>query len=974
MFNLLVILVLALPGALLLVRSVGRRSVGGVIFAAALVLAPIVLAGSAFSFAYDYYWFEELGRIERFLTEIQYRWGISAVASLLSASIAGVLAWHGRSSGRGLLAGLVAGVVGFGLGSTNWDKVLLWRSSSPSGQVDPLLGRDLTFYMFDLPALNFALTLLSMTAVVAVVAVLLFPFGILATAEALRRSGPEGILDISSGKTIPQSGPRRGGRLEEILMRFSGRGGARPVQHHDLAQNSTANPSTTKSEERVAESRPASIRILGVLAIVIAASSFLGRYDLIVSGTGIAGGAGWVDMNVRYHLYAVAAGLWLSWGLFLIVRARSATHTLAGAGFGVLFGLTFVLFAGVSVAAQRLLVSPNEVAREAPYIELGIEGTRVGFGLDRAEERDFPADTEAFGPELLANNSSLMHEVRLWDYRALEQVYEQLQAIRLYYDFTDIDVGRYEIGGETRQIMLSARELDAARLPSRTFENERIRYTHGHGVVASPVSEFTPSGRPNFLVRDLPATSSVPELEITRPEIYYGQLTNGHVYVGTTEDEFGYPSGEENVYERYEGTGGVPLYSFTRRLTAAWNLDGHRLFTSRYFTSDSKALYERNIFSRVRRLAPFVTWDNDAYIVIAEGRLAWIIDGYTTSNGRPYSQTLNFWGRPANHVRNSVKAVVDAYNGSVDLYLFDEEDPVASAWASAYEGLFTPANEMPESLRRHIRYPEALLVVQASVYSRYHMQNVRNFYNQEDLWQRATELYHSDPQTVEPYYVMWQEPGTTHAQFSLMLPFTPRNRQNMIGWMAGLADQEHYGRLLTYQFPKGELVPGPQQFETKIDQDPFISDRMTLWGQSGSRVIRGNVLSLPVGETLIHVEPIYLEAENSAYPELRLVAVMHGESFAYGETFEEAISNLLNNAGSNAAFTLRTGEEPEEDLEREDGVSASLPTTNQADLARRASQAFESYLELQAEGRFEEAARHLTELRNSLDQLVGEAP
>lgn len=965
MFNLLVILVLALPGALLLVGAVGRRSRKGAVFAASLMLAPVILAETVFSFAYDYYWFEELGRTGRFLTEFEYRWGVSAVAALLSASIAGILAWHGRSGGRGLLAGVVAGVFGFGIGGSNWDTVLLWRSSSPSGRTDPLLGRDLTFYMFDLPALTLVLALLSVATIVAAAVVLLFPLGIGATVQAFRRSGLEGILEIYSGKSAGRSVSGGGGRLEDILSRLGGKSGPRPVRSPGQGQDSVANPSPGEKGAKVGASGPALIRILGVLAILIAAGSFLGRYDLIVSGSGIAGGAGWVDVNVRYHLFAIAAGLWLVWGIFLIVRAGSSTRALAGVGFGVLFGLTVLVFSGVSAAAQRLLVSPNEVTREGPYIEMGIEGTRLGFGLDRAEERPFPANTEAFGPELLANNASLINEVRLWDYRALEQVFEQMQAIRLYYDFTDVDVDRYEIGGETRQIMLSARELNAARLPSRTFENERIRYTHGHGVVASPVNEFTPSGRPNFLVRDLPATASVPELEITRPEIYFGQLTNGHVYVGTTEDEFGYPSGEENVYVRYEGSGGVPLSSFARRLTAAWNLDGHRLFTSRYFTSDSKALYERNIFSRVHRLAPFITWDNDAYVVIHEGRLVWIIDGYTTSSGRPYSRTLNFWGRPSNHVRNSIKAVVDAYDGSVDLYLFDEEDPVASAWASAYEGLFTPASEMPENLRRHIRYPEAFLLVQSSVYARYHMQNVRNFYNQEDLWERATELYHSSPQAVEPYYVMWQEPGSADAQFTLMLPFTPRNRQNMIGWMAGLADQENYGRLLTYQFPKGELVPGPQQFETKIDQDPYISDRMTLWGQSGSRVIRGNVLSLPIGETLIHVEPIYLEAENSAYPELRLVAVMHGESFAYGESFEAAINNLLSNVSSREVFTAVADDAGEE------GAPASLPASQTA-LAQRASQAFDAYLELQAEGRFEEAGRQLTDLRNTLDQLVGE--
>ena len=705
-------------------------------------------------------------------------------------------------------------------------------------------------------------------------------------------------------------------------------------------------------------------------------------------------GAGWTDVHVRLPAYLIAAAVTLLLGLLPLVPAvysrlerrlrrlplfteNAALIAIVTPWLGI-FTIWFLANGVAPVLVQWLRVQPNEITLEAPYIANNIAFTRRGFKLHNVEAREFSV-SPSLTKETLSNNQYLLSEVRLWDWRALEAVYKQFQEIRLYYEFADVDVDRYHTARGYRQVMVSAREMKLANLPalSQTFVNLRFKYTHGYGLTMAPVSDFTADGLPNLLIKDIPPRTDDEKLKVARPQIYYGELTDSHVFVNTSEPEFDYPRGDENAYVNYSGSGGVRITNLWRKFLFGWKFDGTRFLLSTYPTSDSRVLFHREIRERVKTLAPFLRFDADAYVVLVDGKLYWIIDAYTTSTYYPYSESFSSTelienkqpererkqahGSTAslagiNYVRNSVKAVVDAFNGSVTFYVFEPEDPLIQVWQRIFPELFTAREKMPDGLRAHVRYPRDLLLTQGLVYAKYHMTDPAVFYNQEDLWMRATEKYYAAVQPVEPYYVMWQAPGSKTAEFILMLPFTPKNRQVMIGWIAGMCDPANYGRLLAYKFPKEERILGPQQVETKIDQDGFLSAQLSLWNQQGSRVIRGNTLVIPIDNSLLYVEPIYLQAEAAAYPELRLVAVMHGDNLSYAETFEKALQGLLTEAGKKPPPALALGLKGEK-----------IPLK---ELISQANEAFKNYLRLQGEGRFDDAAKELTRLQEALQQLA----
>jgi uncharacterized membrane protein (UPF0182 family) len=628
---------------------------------------------------------------------------------------------------------------------------------------------------------------------------------------------------------------------------------------------------------------------------------------------------------------------------------------------------------------QSLIVEPNEITLEKPFIEHNIHFTRHGFNLQDVEEREYPV-VDQLPPKPDDGGQRLYENIRLWDWRALDSVYQQFQEIRLYYEFTDVDVDRYTIQGDYRQMMISVREMQIDNLPpdSQTFVNRRFKYTHGYGLTLTDVSEFTADGLPDLLIKDIPPKSRYPELDVSRPQIYYGELTDKYVVVNSEEKEFDYPSGDRNVYLHYDGQGGVLINSFWRKLIYAYKYGGLKFLLSGYPTPRSRIMFHRQIKERVRTLAPFLEFDSDPYIVLVDGKLYWILDAYTRSGLFPYSSRFTSAVarqarsastplveqlgdlRDVNYVRNAVKAVVNAFDGSVQLYVFEPRDPLIKTWSNVYEGLLLPAERMPKGLRRHIRYPADMLVLQGEVYAKYHMTDPTVFYNQEDLWVQATEKYYDHIQPVEPYYIMWQQPDQKELEFVLMLPFTPKNRQVMIGWIAGMCDGDNYGRFLVYQFPKDKRVLGTQQVETKIDQDSYLSGQLSLWDQRGSNVIRGNVLAIPVQNTILYVEPIYLQAETAAYPELRLVAIMHQDKLSYAETFDKALAGLFDlQAPVAGAQTSKPG----------DQTAKSIDQTER--LIRRANQAFERYLQLLGDKQFMQTGKALEDLQKALEQLAG---
>ena len=567
-----------------------------------------------------------------------------------------------------------------------------------------------------------------------------------------------------------------------------------------------------------------------------------------------------------------------------------------------------------------------------------------------------------------------LKNIRLWDWRALQDTLRQIQEIRTYYDFPDIDIDRYTIDGELREVMLAARELNVDKLPesSRNWINERLIYTHGYGITMNPVNGFTPEGLPTLYLSNMPVESVVPGLAVTRPEIYFGELTNTEVYVKTRQREFNYPQGQTNNLTFYQGSGGIVLGNLLRRvLIAADRSDLGKLPFSDDITPQSRLLMRRNIFTRVHTLAPFLTWDADPYIVISDdGRLYWMLDAFTTSDGYPYSAHYPLGDGTINYMRNSVKVVIDAYNGTTSFYVFDTKDPIITAWRSIFPSLFHDAAAMPPDLRRHVRYPQLLLEEQAAVYGLYHMNDPEVFYNREDLWTVASELGldgsgEQQTQTMEPNYILMKLPGESAVEFAEILPFTPANRNNLIGWIAGRSDGANYRNAIVYDFPKTKLVDGPMQIEARIDQNAQLSGQLTLWNQQGSHVRRGTLLVIPCGRALLYAEPIYLQAQQSPMPELRLVVLALQDRLAYGPTFESAMAALFDGRTSSlteAAATPESGQTAK--------VAAISGNSNdRSALIARAAQDLADYQRLTAQGKLAEAGQKLEDLKRSLDQV-----
>ena len=624
---------------------------------------------------------------------------------------------------------------------------------------------------------------------------------------------------------------------------------------------------------------------------------------------------------------------------------------------------------------QSFIVKPNEIDRESAYIGYNIEWTRKGFGLDQIEFREFEAQP-SIASEELANNRESIENIRLYDWRALQDTLRQIQAIRTYYDFFDVDVDRYLIEGKVRQMMVAPREINDSKLPasSRNWINERLIYTHGYGVTMNSANGFTPEGLPQFVLSNMPVESKAGEIKVTRPEIYFGELTDRFVYVKTNQKEFDYPQGDTNTYTTYEGTGGIRIGNRFRRLLIAWGVgDLSKLPFSNDVTSESRVLINRNIRQIVNGVAPFLTYDKDPYVVVDnEGRLFWMMDAFTQSAYFPYSTHHDVAGNSINYIRNSVKVVIDAYNGTARFYVFDNQDPLIAAYRRIFPNLFLDANQMPADLRSHIRYPETLVRAQGEVYGLYHTQNPKVFFQREDVWsvaQHVTLDREGKRQSApfDPYFVLMQLPGEElKNEFVMILPFTPANRYNMIGWMAGRSDGENYGKLLVYNFPESRVIDGPVQIEARIDQNADLAGQFTLWNQQGSRVIRGHLLVIPLGRSLLFVEPIYLQAERSPMPELRLVVLATQEKLAYGQTFAEAMNNLFGEAAKAAATPSPPPAQPGA---AQQPTPAPTPGQNLQQLIDRAIQEFEDYQRLTSQGKLGEAGQKLEQHKRTLEEI-----
>lgn len=790
-----------------------------------------------------------------------------------------------------------------GVTSGQWLTIQSFFNSTEFGILDPIFNKDISFYIFTLPFFRLLYTLL-VSAVV----------------------GAAFLAGIAYFLFIPRSQFNLGVKTFKL-----------PQIHLSI--------------------------LISLFFILQAWSYRLKAFEILHSQRGALFGAGYTDVIAQLPAYNILAVISIILAILIFVSIFMRLYKIIIASVALFVISSILLGSVIPSAVQRFRVEPNEFVREAPYIENSIAFTREAYNLNKIDIRPFNVENNLTWQDI-DNNRNTIDNVRLWDYRPLSQAFEQLQTLRLYYDFRDVDIDRYWIDGEYRQVMLAARELNQTQLQpqAQTWVNQRLRYTHGYGVVMSAVNETTSEGLPRFLIRDFPPQSVSPDLAIEQPAIYFGELTTNHVVVDTNTKEFHFPSGDENVEITYKGTGGVPIDSIFKRLFFAIYHGDFRLLLTGELNENSKILYDRDINTIVRKIAPFLTFDRDPYIVINSGKLYWIRDAYTTSQMYPYSQPYSqTYGNTFNYIRNSVKVVTDAYNGDTHFYISDETDPIIQTYSKIFPDLFKSIDEMPDGLIEHIRYPSYYFTIQANMLSLYHMQNPQVFYNREDAWTIPQEIFQGESQPMEPYYMIMQLPGEDEPEYVLMLPFSPLNRANMVSWLAARSDGDNYGNLVLYQFPKEGHIFGPMQIEGRIDQDSEISQQLTLWDQRGSQILRGNLLVIPIENSLLYVEPIFLQAEQSRIPELRRVIVAYGDQIVMEETLEQSLAVI---------FADSIQGELEEFLPDTDGTTEQVSEETTSQLIKRANALYKEAVEKQQRGDWAGYGNALKELESVLKRLA----
>jgi hypothetical protein len=772
-------------------------------------------------------------------------------------------------------------------GATQWEELLLFANRATVGTVDPVIGKDLGFYLFSLPFLEmlktFATFLLLATAVITVA-----------------------TYYLRGGITLTEQGVAVDAKVRRHLA-----------------------------------------VLVGIFFCVIAAGFYLDSFRLLFSNNGNFYGASYVDVNSRLRTYQILTFLTPLAGIMLAIGGWKGTWRMAMLP---LMSVIAVYVIGIQLypgVLNKFKVAPNELALETPYIENNIKFTRFGYDLDKIETIPFDVDTKLTAADI-AKNDATIKNIRLWDHAPLLKTYSQLQQIRTYYKFFDVDNDRYKVNGQYTQVMLSPRELSYADLPSKNWINERLIFTHGNGITFGPVSRISKEGLPEFFVKDIPAVS-LADIKVTRPEIYFGELSNDYVIVKTKVPEFSYPTATGNINTTYAGQGGVVIDSMLKKALFAAKFKTEKILLSTDITAESRIIYNRNINERVKEIAPFLRFDSDPYMVVDEaGRLKWIIDAYTYSDRLPYSQPLR---GGINYLRNSVKTVIDAYDGSINFYISEPEDVLIKVYSRIFPELFQPMAEMPADLRQHVRYPHQYLQMQAAMFSAYHMTDPKVFYNKENLWEIPT----LGDKPMEPYYTIMKLPGEEVEEYILLLPFTPSKRDNLAAWLTARCDGENYGKIMAYTFPRDRLIYGPKQIDARINQDSFISQQLSLWSQRGSDVIRGSLLVIPIEKSLLYVQPLFLAADKAGLPELKRVIVSFDDQVVMEENLELALQRLFGTETSSAVATP--------------GITVDK-TTAPSNLAKEAMSLYERAINLQRQGNWAGYGEEVKKLGNVLEQMA----
>jgi len=899
----------------------------------ALAIALIVIPWLA-TFATDWLWFGEIGFRSVFTTSLVWRIGLF----LLGGAFTFAYFYGNVRIARGVGTGFPVLYVNRGDGvtvdvsrtfariffplalvlsfftalsfSVSWMTVLKAMNGVAVGTTDTLFGRDISFYLFRLPLISAVLgTLITLTflSIIAVAA----------------------MYWMRNDITLP---PRRASAKPRAARHLGG--------------------------------------LLALLFVLLGLRHWIvGTASLLYSTTGPLVGASYTDVHVALpglYVCAIAGIMAAAWIIVGIVREKLVWAAVSATVFYVVVS---ILARGIVPAAyQKFIVSPNELTREAPYLRTHIAATRKAWGLDAVTSRDLSGEVRLSMTEIKAN-AATVDNVRLWERALLQQTFSQLQEIRTYYDFVSVDDDRYMIDGRYRQVHIAARELNSESLPTRTFINERLTFTHGMGVTMAPVNQVTSEGLPVLFIKDLPPVSTI-SIKLTRPQIYYGELTKEYVFVGTKQKEFDYPAGDANIYTAYTGRGGVPIGSFIRRVLYAFQLGSLKILLSDDIRGSAKILYRRTVMDRATTALPFLDFDRDPYLIVTDaGEMKWILDAYTESDAYPYAQRT---ADGTNYMRNSVKVVIDAYDGTVDAYIADPNDPVVKTYARIFDGIFKPLTAMPADVRKHVRYPGDLFRIQTALHATYHMEQPETFYHREDQWQIPAGKSSTNE---NPYmrHIIMKLPGEKNPEFIFMTPFTPRGKDNLAAWMVARMDGENYGKLSVYRFPKQSLVYGPKQIDNRINQDTEISRQVTLWDQRGSHVIKGELLVIPIEESLIYVQPIYLQAEGGNIPELKRVVVAHENRVVMGETLEEGLNALF---GSGAGAQTRTSvQDSTATLGQPAAIDAippptgAAPSTAVSQLLQEAQTHYDRAIAAQRAGNWSEYGREIDQLGAVLRSL-----
>ena len=956
-----------------------------------LIIVVIVgaIIGALVNFITDFMWFSEMGYVSVFLTKLFTMLKIGIPVFIVVTFLAYIylkvikMGYFKRivssevtdEKKLNLISWGLAGA--FGLITTYisttrlWFEVLQFFNSTDFNKEDPLFNNDISFYVLKLGFINGLSGILLGVLVVFLLLTAIY-YGILIsmhTPDFMKGGNKEPEQEYQEEQTYSGTSGTYGSAggfgdlFENLRKQFNG-GQTQQRSYRPASRGPSINK---KNIWKLVEVARGPIIAIGVaLFLMIGVTFFLKQFDLLQVHRGAVYGAGFTDVNITLWMYRVLVALSVVGAVLVAVgfmKKRFKMIALVPAAM-ILVG---IIGMGAGAIVQNFVVSPDEINKESKYLEYNMACTRDAYDLGAVDVKSFSAAKGLTSADI-TKNAETINNIRINDYTPAEKFYNQTQSIRQYYEFNNVDVDRYVIDGELTQTFLSAREIDESRI-SDTWMNRHLKYTHGYGITLSRVDEITSSGQPKMIVDSIPPESDTKSIKIKRPEIYFGELTNDYILVNTDEKEFDYPDGDNNKYTKYQGKAGVKMNLFARIMFSIRE-KSLKLLVSSNVNSDSRIVINRNIEERVNTIMPYLEYEEDPYMVTVDGKLYWIIDAYTTSEKYPYSEPWNSLTGKTNYIRNSIKVVIDAYNGNTDYYIVDPDDPIAQTYKKIFPALFKDGKEMPEGLRAHIRYPHKMFNTQAKVYERYHMKDVNVFYQREDVWAVSDEMYGTEETEMSSQYYVMSLPGETQTQFVNSIPYTPKDKKNMTGIFMAKNDGDNYGELVLYQLPKSKVVYGPMQIEAQIDQNTEISKEFSLWASNGSNYSRGNMFVIPIEDSLLYVEPIYLEATNSSIPEVKRVIVAYGDQIAYKPTLAEALVELfgdgsadqINNGGG------KSGSSGDSSGDSSQSSSDSKKLTR-SQIIKKAQEAFDKGEQALKDGNWTEYGKQQDKLKSYLEQL-----